>query len=172
MLVYSNFTDNCCLVHTTDTVNHTPRLTPQHQKPSASGSYKRPKPKDTKATSPLCLWHDQGKLYSKEAMIILGSAARDCKRRWGTYDESTVYSYKMVHPFCAFFFFFFCFGGWRTTLMAASNTAFMFWRCKAAAISNHKHSNWAQCWIACVCFCVWGGEKKFSTCWVFELHSM
>jgi len=46
-------------------------------------------------------------------------------------------SYKMTHPFCAFFFFLFCFGGWRTTLMAASNTALMFWRCKAAAVSKH-----------------------------------
>lgn len=36
-------------------------------------------------------------------------------------------TYKILHPFWPFlFFFFFCFGGWRTTLIAASKTAFTF----------------------------------------------
>jgi hypothetical protein len=54
-------------------------------------------------------------------MVIIGSSAA------ARLLPSTVCSYKMVHPFCTFFFLFFCFGGWRTTLIAASNTAFMFW---------------------------------------------
>jgi DUF1365 family protein len=35
-------------------------------------------------------------------------------------------NYNIEQAFCALPFFFFCFGGWRTTLMAASNTAFTF----------------------------------------------
>lgn len=65
-----------------------------------------------------------------EAMMIPLIEARHCKTKGcpSAAPQLTLpfYFYKMVHPFCDFLFFRFCFGGWRTTLIAASNTALMF----------------------------------------------
>lgn len=49
-------------------------------------------------------------------------------------ESITVLDYKMEHPFWAFPFFFFCFGGCRTTLIAASKTDFTF--CTPNKINN------------------------------------
>lgn len=74
------------------------------------------------------------------------------------------FNHNIEQAFCALFFFFFVFGGWRTTLMAASNTAFTFcsnknhWILKLESITtNMKHEN---------------VQHTNVTCWVFELHSM
>lgn len=74
-------------------------------------------------------------------------------------------NYKMEQAFCPFLFFLFFFGGWRTTLMAASKTAFIF------CIQRQRYT------FKVTIFYIFQTFKdltlqRMRTCCVFELHSM
>lgn len=76
------------------------------------------------------------------------------------------YDHNMEQALCALLFFFFCLGGWSTTLMAASKTAFTFCHYNITWIPSitRGEDKWQIC----------QEEKNIicNTCCVFELHSM
>lgn len=72
-------------------------------------------------------------------------------------------NHNMEHAFCPLPFFFFCFGGWRTTLIAASKTPFTFCSLQAQIYKwKSRHEKDPKHYAI----------DNLNTCCVFELHSI